>query len=75
MNEDDRGAGVRRTLARIADVLGVPVAQFYEPDGTVTPVVCTDPREVELVRLFRAIPDTESRRRCLDLIRRMTERP
>jgi hypothetical protein len=53
----------------------VPVAQFYEPDGAVTPVVCTDPREIELVRLFRAIPDAESRQRCLDLIRRMTERP
>jgi hypothetical protein len=75
MNEDDREASLRRTMARIADVLGVSVTQFYEPDDVVCPVVCTDPREIDLVRLFRALPDDADRQRCLDLIRQIAARP
>jgi hypothetical protein len=75
MNEDDRDAGARRMLARIADVLGVPVARFYEPDDATAPVICTDPREIALVRLFRTLPDDGDRQRCLDLIRQIVSRP
>ncbi len=74
MNEDDREAGARRMLARIADVLGVPVAQFYEADATIVSATCTDPREIELIRLYRAIRTDEDRQRCLDLIREIASR-
>lgn len=68
------GDRTRETIQRIADTLGVPHSAFYEPDtlqADSTPEATF--QAMELLALFSAIRDPESRLVCLDYVRRHAE--
>jgi transcriptional regulator with XRE-family HTH domain len=64
-------------LVQIANALAVPVAYFFEDTETSTPAssdieeALTRSETLDLIRWYYAIPDEDTRKRLLDLIRSM----
>lgn len=75
MTRDDRAASsaTRRSLTRIAQALGIPVAALSRAYGTDVAGANENAdlatETLELIRLFMQIEDQQTRRRCLALVR------
>ncbi len=67
--KDSQQTRIRKTLARIADAVGRPVAAFV--DTSRDDVSADD--AAELLRLWTAIEDPEARRQALAFVRSLAE--